>query len=170
MITPGGSRRLSPRLGVNGRLVPVDGVAGQDSVGLAVQHGEPAGAVEAPPVGDASDGPSGRVGGQEILAGAVQPDPQKVGPRRGLQMTGERQLHGTDGDLGGSGDVRGADVAVRVVPDERDRPARGGRVGVAAVLDGGVGQRVGCLIRIRKNSSICLIASANLAASIGLMT
>ena len=61
----------SPRLGVNGRLVPVDGVAGQDSVGLAVQHGEPAGAVEAPPVGDASDGPSGRVGGQEILAGSA---------------------------------------------------------------------------------------------------
>src|SRR5690242_6406324 len=88
---PAAYQKRSPYRGVSGGLVLVDGVAGQDSVGLAVQPGEPAGAVEAPPAGDASDGPAGRVGGQEILVRAVQPDPQKVGPRRGLQVPGERQ-------------------------------------------------------------------------------
>src|SRR5215472_12972352 len=102
----------------------MQGVAGQDAVGLPVAGGEPAWAGEAPPVGDGGDGVAGRVGGDQVVVGVVEPDPAQVFGRGGVQVPPEGELDGADGDRHGGGDVGDGDVGVGVLVDERHGSAQ----------------------------------------------
>src|SRR6185437_356602 len=100
--------------------------------------GEPAGAAEAPPVGDGGDGePAAGAGPHQILAGAVEPDPPEVLHRGDAHVSLEGELDGADGDGRGGGDVGDGDVEMSVLVNERDRPAQGDGMGIVPVLDGG---------------------------------
>ena len=78
---------------------------------------------EPPPVGHRGDRVAGRVGGDQVVVGPVEPDPSQVIGRGGVQAPPEGELDRADGHVGG-GDVGGGDVGVGVLVDERDRPAQ----------------------------------------------
>src|SRR5262249_31563392 len=97
------------------RLDRAEGVAGGGAVGRAVGGGDPARAGEAPLVGDGGDGPAARVGDDEVLMGAGEPNAAQVLRWRGVHVPPEGELDGTDSDERGGGDVRDADVPVGVL-------------------------------------------------------
>ena len=112
-------------------------MAGADTVGVPVVAGEPAGVGEAPPIGDGADALLARVGGLELAAGVLEPDPAQVGQRGGVEVPAEGELDRARGDERGGGDVGQGDVTVGLVLDEADRSPH--RLGMGAMP---VGARV----------------------------
>ena len=75
-----------PSWGPPARLTLPQGGAGQHAVDGAEVSGEPARAGEAPPVCDGGDRFVGRVGGDQVVVGVVEPDPAQVFGRGGVQV------------------------------------------------------------------------------------
>jgi hypothetical protein len=75
--------------------------------------------------GDGGDGGPIRIGREQLLVRALQPDPAQVAQRRGAQVPAEGQLDRADRDERGAGDVGDADVVTRPFLDERDGALHG---------------------------------------------
>src|SRR6185437_1006578 len=95
-----------------------------------------------PAVGHRRDGLAFRIGGDEVAVGVVEPDPPQVGRWRAVHVTAERQLHRTNGDVGGGSYAGSGDVLLGMLVNERDRAAQRGRGAVGPVLDGRLAERI----------------------------